>query len=1479
MNMFVRIYYEGCYKDISLNDLHSYSIGCGDADDFKISTADLNEQHIVITKNESNYEVKCNGCVYLGREQIKSALLSPSQIFILSRQHKISMLIIKEYEKNGVEIELNDIPNITIGRNEDNNITLTSPIVSGQHARVIKIGGEYHIQDLQSMNGTYINGKISSDALLKEGTEIIIGDLKAVYKNNKLTIYGVGNNIAIHGIEKKSLEEKNGTTLFKRSPRLKLEIPTGEIEIQAPPSIGFKPEIDKLGMFMPLIVTGGIAVLISVIMQNPYMLLYSIPMQLVSGFMSFRNYKKQTSKYQDQENLRLKKYNEHLDNAIEEIEAKREEQISAMVLADPDTKSCFKIVGNIERRLWERRPSDADFACVRVGTGDVKLSLNIKVPKSSFTLEEDELKQRPQEIYDRFNMVKNVPITCSLPENQICGIIGNHDETINLVKNMIVQATTHHSYEELRLVVICDEKDSKKLSWVKQLPHNLDSERKLSYFAATKEEAVSLFKNYEKLFKSRKMELESDNSYGSKTLAIPYYIFVITAPSFLAKNNPMTDYLFRNKDLGLGVGVLFVVDDIVQLPPECELIIEYNNNGWNLYNKNNVLHKQQFVIDKADDTSFAKYGNALNKICCEDTDTKNAIPKKYSFFEMLGINSASELNIESNWKNADIIHTVSAPLGIYGQNELLYLDLHERAHGPHGLVAGKTGSGKSEVMLSYLVAMATKYSPYEVEFLIIDFKGGGMSDRLIKLPHLNATITNIDGGSDGDIDEKVIKRSLASIKAESLNRQRLLAEAGAIDISDYLEKYKQNKVSHPLPHLIIVVDEFAELKQNYPEFMKELISTSRIGRSLGMHLILATQTPAGVVDEQIWSNSNFKLSLMVNDESGSNAVLKSPLAAHISDPGRGYLKVGNGELFELFQSGYSGAKISNKTGEDITQLEAVVNEISSYCNSNGIERLASICPPPLSRKIMFDDEIVKENTNNHIPLGMYDDIDNQYQGVFYLDIFNQNTFIVGSARSGKTNVLQVIIKSIITYETPEDVNIYILDFSTGFMKIFESSKHVGGVVTKAEDEKLKNLIKLINRQIEIRKRKFLEVGVSSFSSYKESGRDDLPQIVLIIDNFISLKELYFNDNDELINICQNGLSYGISVIATNAGTNSLNYKYLPNFAQKIALYCNDSMEYNALFEHCDMRIQSIVGRCIVEHNTQFYECQSFLAYVGDKEYERSEDIRKHIEAENSKHNGSAIKIPEIPEIVTSAFIKKNYPEPEEKGQFALGIDYSTVEPLMLDIKTLGTLTIIGRAKMGKKNFLSYLVNCLENSTDISSEVYVIDNLNRNLAFLKTHSVVKQYEFMPEPSVKIIADIETELKTRYEDIAAGNADVFTYKSIILIINGNDTIETLNADSGTLNLYKNIISKYKNMGVSVILCDIENVNITFSSPEIIRKAKEDRNMLFFDDMSNMKFLDMPFDTVRKYKKTLKVGECYRIKGNDCYKVKTPIVEDVH
>ncbi|EGC23774.1 FtsK/SpoIIIE family protein, partial [Streptococcus sanguinis SK405] len=231
--------------------------------------------------------------------------------------------------------------------------------------------------------------------------------------------------------------------------------------------------------------------------------------------------------------------------------------------------------------------------------------------------------------------------------------------------------------------------------------------------------------------------------------------------------------------------------------------------------------------------------------------------------------------------------------------DLVYLNLHEKAHGPHGLIAGTTGSGKSETIQSYILSLAVNFHPHDVAFLLIDYKGGGMANFFKNLPHLLGTITNLDGAQS--------MRALASINAEIHRRERLFREFEVNHINQYQKKFKNGEATEPLPHLFLISDEFAELKVNQPDFIKELVSIARVGRSLGVHLILATQKPSGVVDDQIWSNSRFKLALKVADRTDSMEMLKTPDAAEITQTGRAYLQVGNNEVYELFQSAWSGA--------------------------------------------------------------------------------------------------------------------------------------------------------------------------------------------------------------------------------------------------------------------------------------------------------------------------------------------------------------------------------------------------------------------------------------------------------------------------------------------------------------------------------------------------------------------------------------------
>jgi S-DNA-T family DNA segregation ATPase FtsK/SpoIIIE len=597
----------------------------------------------------------------------------------------------------------------------------------------------------------------------------------------------------------------------------------------------------------------------------------------------------------------------------------------------------------------------------------------------------------------------------------------------------------------------------------------------------------------------------------------------------------------------------------------------------------------------------------------------------------LGILSVDDLEVDKRWETSEIYKSMAAPLGVNAKKEIVCLDLNEKHHGPHGLVAGTTGSGKSEILQSYILSMASLFHPYEVGFVIIDFKGGGMVNQFKNLPHLVGAITNIDG--------REIDRSLLSIKAELRKRQELFALANVNHIDAYIKMFKKGEVKTPLPHLILIVDEFAELKMDQPEFMKELISAARIGRSLGVHLILATQKPSGVVDAQIWSNSKFKLCLKVQNKEDSNEVLKTPLAAEIKEPGRAYLQVGNNEIFELFQSAYSGASINmeessmkkehviskislsgkrtpvyrskkgkaNKDSE--TQLEAVVNYIHNYCMDKHIEQLPGICMPPLSDLIVYE-EITDINTGLQtvIRLGIYDDPNNQKQEEVSLDIQSGNTFILGASQFGKTCLLQTIIRGIADNYSPEEVALYVLDFGSMALSVFDGLNHLGGVVLASDDEKLKNLMRLLNGEIKERKEKFSKIGITSFSSYKEAGYKDMPNIIVMVDNFLALKELYPEYEENILNICREGTSVGISMIVTSKQTNGISYKYMSNFPNRISLYCNTADEYRSLFDKCKIQPKNVPGRGLVEINKNIYEYQSYLCFQCKRKLRESKNL-------------------------------------------------------------------------------------------------------------------------------------------------------------------------------------------------------------------------------------------------------------------------------
>lgn len=1246
--------------------------------------------------------------------------------------------------------------------------------------------------------------------------------------------------------------------LFERSPRLEKRVPEGEIEISMPPSAGSKPEINWLSTILPTIITIAIAVVVAIAFNNPMMMLYTLPMTVAGVVVSVFNYTKQIKKYKSTIELRKQKYSEHIEGSIKKIEALQAQQREALISTNPSVASCVKMANERSSRLWNRRPSDEDFLTSSIGNGSVDFSAKITIPKVGISLDEDELCRKPQEIYEKYSTIDRVPITCDLLRNQICGIAGKHADAIPLIKNLIVQLCSCHCYTELKIFCIYDPKDEAEMSWIKNLPHCQDASRMSIYSASSIEDTSELLNNLSALLKQRQIELDADDTFGETKVFLPYILVFLLQPAFLSKSHSVNEFLFRKS--GLSAGIVMAVESVSQLPKECSQIIEIQGYKGTIYKKENSSSRRSFEVELVDSSDYFRFADSLKDVYCTESESKQSIPSSLTFYEMLGIKHAEEIDIGTEWAKADTIHTLSVPIGMSDDRKRICLDLHEKGHGPHGLIAGTTGSGKSELLQAYILSVAMHYHPYDVAFVIIDFKGGGLCNQFKDLPHLIGAITNIDNNE--------IQRSLASIKAELTKRQRLFAETDVNSIDKYIEKYKRKEVTIPLPHLVIIVDEFAELKADQPEFMKELVSAARIGRSLGVHLILATQKPSGQVDEQIWTNSRFQICLKVRSPEDSKEVIKSPLAATIREVGRAYLRVGVNEVFELFQSAYSGAKVPGGTEY---QVDSIVDRIAIYCKEKNITKLPDICMPPLKQSIPYPNTL----TGGQVSIGVYDDPDNQYQGEYRVDFIEKNTFIIGSSLTGKTNLLQCIIRGIADRYSPERVSIYIIDFASMVLKAFEGLNHIGGVVASSEDERLFNLFKMLNSEIERRRSIFFNLKVSSFSAYCEAGGVDLPQIVLLVDNLNGLRELYFQDDDLLLPICRDGLTYGISVIVTNNQVSGVGYKYLTNFSNRLAFFCNDSSEYSSLFEHCRIRISENPGRCIIENGKEQYICQTYLSFPGKKEIDRINAIQGYIKDVNLRFSSSAIRIPEIPKELTSiSVINNNRSAMNPVGTVVIGLDYNTVDAVTVDFKSVGMLALTGKDRDRCSREVVHIITALDKVYNGKVNFYIADDVTKNLESVNRYGSVVQYEFIPGKSAKMIVDIDKELFSRYSALTLGDSSVVNNAPlIVLVLNGNDNLDSICSDPAAVAAFKSVIGKYKSLGVCIIAVNFDNTAVSYNSSDLLKKIKEDRKLLFFGSLDELKVFEVPFSTIKKFKKPTLQGDAYLISGNDCVKIKTP------
>ena len=1217
-------------------------------------------------------------------------------------------------------------------------------------------------------------------------------------------------------------------------------------------------------------------------------------------------------KNREEELHRFEAYGEYLIKCSNEIKEKYEKNINSLNSMYFSAEVCSKY-DERNSLLWNRNSNHQDYLSYRLGIGNIPFQVQVNIPKEKFTLINDSLAEKPAMIQKSYSELHNVPICVDLKEHRMIGIVGGAKKkgAIDIMHDMVAQIATSNCYTDVKLAFVYDEGEDDTNDWeyLKWLPHVWSEDKKSRYIAKNRIEAGDVLYEITKVLRTR-AENKSFLSGKKEKMPSPQFIIFLSNPEWL-EGELITKYL--SDENNCDITTVFLSNNYENLPNECEYIIQNDDRFKGMYAiEDDIEDRKPISFDSISNVQLEKLARTLANIEVHETESGGDIPNSLTFFDMYGVQRLEELHVLEKWRKNRTYDSMKALIGQKAGGSNWYLDIHEKYHGPHGLIAGTTGSGKSETLQTYILSLALNFSPDDVGFFIIDYKGGGMANLFNGLPHMIGQISNLSGNQ--------VKRAMVSIKSENKRRQRIFNEHGVNNINLYTRLYKNNEASIPVPHMFIVIDEFAELKREEPDFMRELISVAQVGRSLGVHLILATQKPSGTVDDNIWSNSKFRLCLRVQDRQDSNDMLHRPDAAYITQAGRCYMQVGNDELFELFQSGYSGAVYDEENGNlksDIahmvsttgktalvgnrlkmkqtallkknwivelltvlskvtvsenfsftallednrllgiyiekvfkefeqcgidfpyseynaqrikdlitvyarvqeeadtnedketvadrilsyaernryklpekkqkTQLDAVVEYLAELAKENGyvhnLQLWLPVLPamlyleqlPSYKRAEYFDGNqwnAGRKEWNIEVMMGLYDDPVNQTQDTFSVNLsHNGHHAILGTVVSGKSTFLQTFVYGLVNKYTPEEINIYAIDFSAKMLSAFERMPHVGGVMYENDADKIAKFFNMLNTILEERKQLFKG---GNYSQYVRVNGVTLPTIVLVIDNYSNFKNKTNNIYEDMIlQLSKDGVSYGIFLVITAGGFGALEIptRIGDNLRTVVCLEMSDKFQYAEAMRtmHIDTLPEvNVKGRGLAKVGDQMLEFQTALSLDAKDDFNRMEKIEKLADCMREKWSGKKAKaIPEIPENpVWSDFEVLEDVEKLAKDDRHLPIGYNMKNASVygIDLSRMYCYLIAGKSRSGKTNLLKVM---LKSALMRSAEVTIIDfsgELN-NMAEKESLSVVDTDEKVFRFFSELLPEFKDRNVRKRKNVQEGMSDEEIYVDML------------------------------------------------------------------------------------------------------------------
>jgi S-DNA-T family DNA segregation ATPase FtsK/SpoIIIE len=950
---------------------------------------------------------------------------------------------------------------------------------------------------------------------------------------------------------------------FNRPPRLLPPEPAHTFTMPGPPAKPDRRPVPILMAVVPVIL--GVAM--AYFLRQVYMLAMAAfsPVMLLGSYVSDRrhgrkSYAQQLADHRDRE-ARI----EHDAHAALDAERLRRR------FSCPDPATVLGIATGPRKRLWERRRSDPDYLLLRVGTADLPSQVQLTDPS------QDEHRRR------RYWLIPDAPVTISLSERPVAGVAGQADLPKAAGRWLAAQIAVLHSPEDVQLTILTDAAGQDGWDWVRWLPHCRPAEgQDCAVLIGTDAETVTTrIAELQAIITAR---LKTARDHGG-TVRFRHDIVVIFDGSRTLRSLPGAIAVLRD---GPVVRVYSICLDAEErmLPAECEAVAASGPDGMLIVQQRNqpaVGLVRPEGVTAAWCAAVARPIAPVRDVSGEDEAAM--LPDACRLLDLLALEPLSPDRIAGYWHGAG--RSTTAVIGACYDGPFC-IDL--RRDGPHALIAGTTGAGKSELLQTLIASLAVANRPDAMNFVLVDYKGGSAFKDAVHLPHVVGMVT--------DLDAHLTQRALTSLSAELTRRERILAAAGVKDIEDYTvlldrqahARHRAGPGTEPMPRLVIVIDEFASLARDLPEFVAGLVSIAQRGRSLGIHLILATQRPSGVVSADIRTNTNLRIALRVTDVTESADVIDAPDSARIArtTPGRGFVRLGHGSLVPFQAARVGGLRPGARAAvppwimpigwpdlgrpepvrppaaqheEEVTDLAVLVEQTRLAASQLGFPVQPSPWLAPLPARVLLSDLAQGRGGGDEgMPFGVIDLPDFQRQEPAVLSLSGSGHLMAaGAPRSGRSQLLRTIAATIAVHASAADVHLYGIDCGNGALQPIAGLPHCGAVVTRTQEERVTRLLHRLAAELDRRQGELAEWGYTSITEQRADVTSErrLPHIIVLLDRWegftVTLGDTGGGELTSIITrILAEGASAGVHLVMT--GDRSL-------LAGRIAAMCEDKLVF------------------------------------------------------------------------------------------------------------------------------------------------------------------------------------------------------------------------------------------------------------------------------------------------------------------------------